>query len=781
MQESSELEQDPIESSQYTAALEGESTEEEEGGTESESTLCSESNEPQAGDPPLESDEAEDGPSELEKEDARISSILLRALEAVFILVASLLLLIKIPYFPVSFSVVASFTLAILSYKNSAYALLALFILAMPGYIYQGGFPPLMVGIVFGVLFICAATCIGVPGASLGIAAGTIAAMLMFTPLYFAAVPLFVGVALFRARGTKVGNTEAILVFVVLYLPFLIGESAITSPDALVPLFQQVDFAMRSPTPIVEVTEFYHQIGDSLGTNSHIIDNLSIYFPIHADGRLLGFVLILSLVAAVAAAYGAFALIDWFKERLEDRRHLSWWAPTFALLIASMAFLLPILILKSAFVYSVGLGIAGFLGFIGMTVIIGNLGSVTEYWMTHRERLLDLRFQLENLTMQITELNNTHQEHIAEIESICPDIDLFSEKFTGKRTQQELDFVLNNIDAMDAQAINEKLKLLDQVEREISLIPGDTSRKLFEYVDDSRQKNHEFLIQASEFGLSPNDAGNREHLIKSDFADDESAMTEQIHLNDAFKNLAESLVSAGIDIGHTIKEEVDPEFIAISIAISQNHLNSGNYQDAIDTLLGSLATVERMVANSLFGLTDRMDLAIKRLQLTIRTAIVPAIEATNDATLASQFNEEFVKLQRLRFSAQPGSKLVDLLEVVKVIRELSDWTTSIIRQLFAKINELADEIDSKVPSGYTWGALPRGEDMMGRQSENDGKASLSISMTAIELAIQNIELEAEIIKQYMTVREFVINYPNIEYLLEEQLRTKKLARVEEVP
>ncbi|MDY6911658.1 MAG: hypothetical protein SVM79_04795, partial [Chloroflexota bacterium] len=96
-------------------------------------------------------------------------------------------------------------------------------------------------------------------------------------------------------------------------------------------------------------------------------------------------------------------------------------------------------------------------------------------------------------------------------------------------------------------------------------------------------------------------------------------------------------------------------------------------------------------------------------------------------------------------------------------------------------NELADEIDSKVPSGYTWGALPRGEDMMGRQSENDGKASLSISMTAIELAIQNIELEAEIIKQYMTVREFVINYPNIEYLLEEQLRTKKLARVEEVP
>ncbi len=725
-------------------------------------------------------------PTELKEQSARLRQVLLRILEPLFILAASLLLLILIPYFPYALSVFLSIVIAVIAVRARSAAVILMFALAMPGYIYQGGFPAIMLGIVAGTLFIVAMTCIGAPGTALGVATGTVAAMLMFTPAYFLAIPLLIGVALFRTKGIKVGVTEAILVFLAFYLPFIIPWAETIDLSAeVVPLFGQVDYASQSPASVVELSQIIDQMKDSLGSNPHVLDNMAVYWPIEGTGRLLGFVLLFILIAAIFIAFGALSLVDWFRERVEERKYINWFAPTFALLAANLAFLIPIFVLKSAFIYEVNLGPVALFGFLVATIFIGNAGSAVEHWLNRHERQIDLRFRLEDIMAAIGEMEASLGKHIGQVKTICPSIDLFTEKFVGEKCRQELAFISANIEAMDPATMNDKLNLLAGLKKELSDALHQVSGKLLVYIDDSRHDYRQLMSQATEYGFVFDGKDFEVTFSKQHFADDESALSEQLGLNRKFEELAQIMVSSGTEISRVVKEEVDPEFIDISMDIAQSLFESANYLEAIEASLSAMSTAERMVEDATVDLAGSLDAAIKGLQATIKTSIVPAIELTNDPALASNFNAEFVKLEKLRFPVRPGRKLIDRLQVVKAIRELFDWTTLVIDQLFAKINALEEEIDSMVPSAYSWGKSefvpPDARGIVARRDGKMIKSTLDASMAAIRITIRTIEEEAAIISHHMAVREFVINYPNIEYLLEERLKMQGIARLEEVP
>ena len=103
----------------------------------------------------------------------------------------------------------------------------------------------------------------------------------------------------------------------------------------------------------------------------------------------------------------------------------------------------------------------------------------------------------------------------------------------------------------------------------------------------------------------------------------------------------------------------------------------------------------------------------------------------------------------------------------------------------AKIGDLEREIDSRLPSGYHWDKseliLSQVDETLKKLNGKARRSSLNVNMAAVETAIKNIEQEAVIIRHYTAMREFAINYPNIEYLLEEKLRLNGLAQVEDLP
>ena len=724
-------------------------------------------------------------PIELQEQSARLRKIILRILEPLFILIAGLLVFTTLPYFPYELSIIFSIVIAAMAFKMRSTAVLLLFALAMPGYIYQGEFPPLILGIVGGTLFIVSMTCIGAPGTALGVASGTIAAMLMFTPAYFLSIPLVIGVALFRTRGIKVGVAEAILVFLAFYLPFVVPADHIVDPSSgIAPLFGEVDFASKSPASVVELNQIFNHLKDSINANEFIFENIGIYWPIEGSGRLLGFILLFSLIGAIFVAFFALSLIEWFRQRIEEYRYINWLAPTFALLAANLAFLIPIMALKGPFIYSVDLGPLSIFGFLVATVVIGNAGSAIDHWLTRHERLLDLRYRLENQMDEIEETKARLQKQIRTTKSMCPTIDLFAERSISDRCQQEMAFISANIEAMDTETMNEKLKMLSKIQHELNDALQQVSAKLLVYIDDSRHNYRDLTSQAIQFGFSF-DKDAMAHFPKRHFQDDEAALEEQQALNEKFHEISNVVISSGIEISQMVKAEVDKEFVDVSMDVAQNLFGSGSYPEAIEAALSSMKTAEHLVNSATSDLASELDKTIKGLQEMIRTSLVPAIEATNDPKLVSSFNAEFVKLEKLRFPAQPGRKLIARLQVVKATRELFEWTNIVIGQLYDKINALEDEIDSMVPSGYSWGKSefipPDARELAESRNPRMGRTTLDASMDAIKIAIQTIEEEASIIRHHMAVREFVINYPNIEYLLDEKMRLQRFARVDELP
>jgi len=719
-----------------------------------------------------------------DRQSLQLPDIFLRLLLAFSLWLASLLLLSTIPYFPDSLCVVIAFALAAVSYKYPIAAMFLMFLVSMPGYIYQGGFPPLMVGIIGGVLLFVVVACEERPGAVLGVVAGVIAAMLMFTSVYYIAVPLFIGVTLFRTRGIRVGSTGAILVFMIFFLPFLVAQNPIPDSEPA-PLFEQVHFSEKSRIDIVELDSMFTHLDDSFDTNEHIVDNIELYWPIGGDSRLIGFVLLFCLSAAIATAFACFALFSAFKRRGHWHDYLDWGAPIIALLIADLIFLLPLITLEEAFDYSTDLGPGTLFGFIASTIVIGAIGAGTENWMYRRERLLDLRQRYQARIPGITQLIAQVQEQIAFLKKLSPRLDLFAETALVEKCHQELDFTADTLETLDTFTLKEKLNRLNLFESELTGVSETATHRLLRSVDEGRQEYMLASSQASEYGLSLGENPYETNSHRSSAADYDSLVDEQVRLNQAFGDLAESLVASGIQITHTIKQEVDPEFVAISIEIARNYLEAGNPQEAVDASLAALTTMDHMVADAALGITERLDDARKNLVQAIESFVIPAVDSVGDAEMAGDLDAHMVKIKGLESAVRSGKRLVDLLEIVRIARELSNWTAVIGTQLAAKISDLEREIDSRLPSGYHWDKseliLSQVDDTLKKLNGKSRRSSLKVNMAAVETAIKNIEQEAVIIRHYTAMREFAINYPNIEYLLEEKLQANGLARVEDLP
>ena len=714
----------------------------------------------------------------------RLPDIFLRILLALFLWLASFLLLSTIPYFPYSLSVVIAFVLAVLSYKYPLVAMFLLFLLSMPGYIYQSGFPPLMVGIIGGVLLLVVGMCEEKPGAVLGVVTGVIAAMLMFTPAYFLAVPLFIGVTLFRTRGIRVGSTGAILVFIIFYLPFLVAQNPIEEP-AKAPLFEQVHYNEMPRVGIVELDSIFTDLRDRLDTNDHIVDNMEIYWPIGRDSRLIGFVFLFCLSAAIASAFACSALFAAFRRRGMWHGYLDWGAPIIALLIADLIFLLPLTTLKEAFDYSIDLDPSVLVGFIASTIAIGGVGAIIENWLYRRERLLDLRQKYQELTPGTAYLITQMQERIVFLKKLCPRLDLLAESALVEKCQQELDFTADSLETLDTFTIKEKLSHLTQFENELNGVSEAITHKLLRSVDEGK---HEYLLaasQATEYGLSLGESHHEITPRRSSALEYNDLVDEQIRLNQASNDLAEALVASGTNITQTIKEEVDPEFVAISIEIAQNYLKADNPQEAVDASLAALSTMDQMIADAALGVTERLDDARKNLLSTIENSVIPAVDSIGDAEMAEGLDANTIKVRELEAVVRSGKRLVDLLEIIRIARELSNWTAVIGSQLAAKIGDLEQEIDSRLPSGYHWEKseliLSQVDDALRRLNGKARQSSLNVNMAAVETAIKNIEQEAIILRHYTAMREFAINYPNIEYLLEERLQSNGLVRVDDLP
>ena len=319
--------------------------------------------------------------------------MLAKILGALCVSIAALVILLVVPVFPSSVSILLSIALGALAYKVPKLSVMLVFLGIVLGYAYQLALPIPVIIIMSLVLFFVSFG--AEAGSLLGMSCGILAAILMITPLFFMAIPLLIAVTLFRSRGKSTGSTGAIIVFLMLYIPLYVHAQTDLIPTAFM---GHVQFTSKSPVNVVDLSTIFSRIGESsvqpTAIMNQYLDKLSIYFPTLQPpdllGRLLGLIIGVFIGVSTATAFGVMALSRWAEKRAKDTYQLGLWlSPSLAVSGGVLVFLILFSSMAAPFQYTSGLGLWPIVGMITMCFVLGGIGSSIEYWLRRRDLMLN--------------------------------------------------------------------------------------------------------------------------------------------------------------------------------------------------------------------------------------------------------------------------------------------------------------------------------------------------------------------------------------------------------
>ncbi len=722
---------------------------------------------------------------DFEKREEQVRSVLLRILIGLFIAIASLLFCLTIPFYPTSFAVVLALVLGGLAYRAPALSLGLMFLLNIPGYVYQGGFHIAIV-VVVGLIFLAVTIwCIGRQGACLVIAAGVIAATLMFTPVYFLSIPLLVSVILFRARGVATGSPAAILVFLAIYNPFLVSNLHVTAPTDVVPLFQVVEFTPKEPVFTIEVGHMISQLRTAAGSNVDVYKYLTIYWPLISVGRVLGVVLYFIIAFSLYGAFGTLSALRWLGSRDIGSRYLTWIAPTLSLLIADAAFLLPLSSLATSFRYTTGLDASHTTFLVLATVGIGGAGSAIEFWLKTRDVSLELRQNLNLLIPTIKGKRGDLQGKLISIRTLAPRIDLNSEDQLLAVCDQELGYVEGRVGVIPAEDLQEKIKFFTEAQQGLQKGGGEVERKLLQFYDESKERYDTAIARVRELGLGGVDVLQGLTMAELTPLGFERIMAELAKLNEAFDKLGQYLIAGAKESSLLISGEVDREFKLFGLEIAQNYLDTHHSQDAVDSVLAAFVSMREILDKAASDVSPGLAALARTWETIIEKEAIPTIKMVGDRKLLNSLLGLEPSIAGLTASGKEKRAFAELVQLVRIIKELNDAISFVNAQLLEKISEQVKVIESKVPSGFEWGknemVLHKLSEARQRAPKEPKQPSLGASLMNVELALKSIGEAASLIQQYIFENEFLINYSSMESLINFDLEKQATVSVKELP
>jgi hypothetical protein len=130
-------------------------------------------------------------------------------------------------------------------------------------------------------------------------------------------------------------------------------------------------------------------------------------------------------------------------------------------------------------------------------------------------------------------------------------------------------------------------------------------------------------------------------------------------------------------------------------------------------------------------------------------------------------------LERTEWLQKVKGNLIDKTQWIIKTRELSEMAVSILSDITKRLSALEKGIISRAPSGFNWGSNSHLQaDMsafLANQSYSPKQNSVSKRVIQTEKALLAIENAAPVIIEYARIYEFLINFVNLEYLMDEQL------------
>ena len=222
-----------------------------------------------------------------------------------------------------------------------------------------------------------------------------------------------------------------------------------------------------------------------------------------------------------------------------------------------------------------------------------------------------------------------------------------------------------------------------------------------------------------------------------------------------------------------------------TIEISHGFLDQGRYQEAARTITEDLQIIDGRIEGSIVDLAGKVVAGTAAFKEVLTHRLLPVLESIGDSGAIASCNSAIHTIDTIAYAVRESRTLADIIGIVEQSRKLAALATSTVSELSEKISGLEADNNRRSPPKYNWGrnSHAAGEIQQLTTSIKGASPDPTISgrFALIEQAVQALEQQARTIKHYGQANEFLINYPNIEYIVRDKLSTSKSVGSSDLP
>jgi hypothetical protein len=723
--------------------------------------------------------------------EAGLRQTILRSVAALSVTVASLLLFMVMPLLPRELMVFVAIGLGALAFKFPTPALALMILLAMPGYAYQlsNALPgavgvPLSMVAAMSVLLLVIAVIAGELGAALGIAVGAIAAVLMITPLAPLALPLIVATILIRTKHARVGALLTILTFVILYYPVL-ALGGVGGPEVPVPVLQRVSFHASPPVPVLSLDEISTRLSRIANSSARqavpYLRSLAEYWPLSPEKRLLpaGIIFTMLASAAMVATASVLFLFRWLRKREIGGTRLSYLAPVAGMLGGMIAFLAISRLLARPLDYAsvmrpVLIVIGG--------VAAGGGGAIVEIWLAGRDITLDFRERLAERATAVRAGDDLLKNRTEETKALCRPMDTSGEDALRQMCEQELAFTEQAVADMSSADLQQKAAVFDELQGKLRAAAQESNARLYKYYDEDWQRYNHCLTLAAGYGFAIGEMLQGPDFTTLTAMDYREVLQLQTELNERYQNSARALAEGVDNLAGRIRTEVDPDFKRAGLDIARDYLTQGRYSEGLQEYLQELSEIQYALGNTVSGLDKEIRVVLDSLKVIVTDVLTPTAANQGDEVSVYYYGEMLGEIGKLCDPPGDNSRLPDVMRTVSVAGGLGDLMVNLSLRLGERIAALEASVQDKTPRGYHWNMRPESLTRLTELSQASGRpVRIHDRISILKTGPSIVDAAAHALRDYSVAHELLINYANVEYLVDEKLDNGAAVNVSDLP
>ena len=747
-----------------------------------------------------------DDPLEREK---KYRENLRRFLISTLIFLTSTIFLSVIPLYPIPVILLFAIVSSSVAFRSPVSGFTILVLVSTPAYAYQAGVPfwwlilYLLVMTGFGIRALNESSNIVSP------LIGILASTLILTPLFFLVIPLMLAVALLEDRGGVLDHLGMLLTFLIIFIPFTgvaFSQSiAITLGDQissmrpqevydvmkseLLPLFTRISYTPNPPLRSLDIPALQMTISSAFETSTTfhpyiflIIDRLIIiYIPI-----LLA--ITLSFIAVINRLW------PWLIDVGIDLTKMMKYSYVYTLVGGTLFFIVALEALSDALGYftsinpvamngSVAIS-GGFALFtiLGSSVAMGFVMLSSSTRLAKRDEIAVLSANLLSKSKKMAEDISNFFSTLKSIEKTCAGIDVSIENSVASKHQEEVRVTLAGADTMPYNIIRERITRIEEVQDEHSRTVSSTYHGLYQYHVDRVSKYNEYMRSLSNLGidgLDPIPSLTVEQL-SAEGAND--SVQRQDELNRKLATVAQRTMDLSESLILAIRRGFDPSLVEpTSTAITRNFIGSGEGERALDSLITTLSFLSTRYLTNIQQVASSLQMHIRTTLEIYESHLLPLIESLGRDVSESQTGQIALQLTTHEKDLSRPKGIVFLSDVMSKLEFLESGTRTVLSELLILLKDFEKMNDSRVPNGFHWGKDTQLVGQIDSSLRFLKTKDTGDRLSNIEYVIKTIEGAAATLKEYMTMNEFILNYPNMETLMLSKLDKVGYVTSKELP